>query len=193
MPEGLRASDADRQVSLSGWVGRRRDHGGGWRFWICATHLRHRPGGPTTKPRTISGPSTASLSRARFGCARRETRARNSHRGGRGRRRVCRGPVAGSTAAVPNRRSTSRSARTPGCGTGTSTTAGRPGRCPAHALEGQPTRPRRAAQRGLRGGGDPDPDPVGLEEGGTSWCRYGCSPGRWYALPPIALAVPTSC
>ena len=24
----LRASDADRQVSLSGWVGRRRDHGG---------------------------------------------------------------------------------------------------------------------------------------------------------------------
>ena len=32
----LRASDADRQVSLSGWVGRRRDHGG-WRFWICAT------------------------------------------------------------------------------------------------------------------------------------------------------------
>ena len=35
----LRASDADRQVSLSGWVGRRRDHGG-----VAFLHLRDASG-----------------------------------------------------------------------------------------------------------------------------------------------------
>ena len=181
----LRSEHVGQTVTLTGWVARRRDHGG-----VAFVDLRDASGFVQV---VIRDEAVAAGLRNEF-CLRvvgdvsarpgRQRQPRPAHRRGRGRRHRGRGAQRGGAAAVPDRRRTSRSARRCGCSTATSTCAAP---APAAALRLR-SEVSRTAREVLHGRGFVEIETPTLTRSTPEGARdflvpARLSPGSWYALP----------
>ena len=178
----LRAADVGKDVRLSGWVHRMRDHGGllfiDLRDHYGLTQVRRRPRQPG-----LQGGRDGAL---RVGDPRRRqgARAARGHRQpeaadrrGRGVRRRDRGAVGGRGAAAAGVRRAGLSGGPAAAATASSTCAARRCtrnimlRCRDHRLD-----PPAHDEAGLHRVPDADPDRVARPRArATSWCRRACT------------------